>query len=40
MKDFSIILPVDKNNNPDWDYMDNYIKKTMLEYKEKLKNIQ
>ena len=25
MTDFSILLPIDKDENPDWDFMDNLI---------------
>lgn len=32
-----IVLPIDKKGNPDYDYMENYIKKMMFEkYKEYL----
>ena len=36
--DFSILLPIDKNEKPDWNYMNEYIKKMYeKEKKEKLK---
>ena len=32
----SVKLPVDVKGNPDWDYMENYMKKTMTECKHSL----
>lgn len=36
MKDFSILLPIDKNGVLDWEYMENYILKIKREYTKKL----
>lgn len=34
--DFSFYLPVDLNNKPDWEYMENYMKSIMQDTKSKL----
>lgn len=40
MKDFSILLPIDKNGIPDWQYMDSYIAKIKSEYYTKISSIE
>ena len=39
MTDFSILLPVDVNGNPDWRYMDDYIKKIEEKSKKRINNL-
>lgn len=36
MKDFSILLPINDNGTPDWQYMDNYIFKIKEKYHKKI----
>jgi len=36
MTDFSILLPIDKNENPDWNYMESYIENIQNKSKSKI----
>jgi len=36
----TIKLPVDSNGKPDWEYMENYMKKIMQDSEEKIRNLQ